>query len=125
VVVDSVLKNAEIEEAGDKRFVRMAGKFVNIDDLHIDLIDQINPFQKAFEILSKQVTTKVFKSIMECIEATRSQMTEDEAILLWPKVKQFVQRCGREPGLQAVDPLERRMAEALVYLRHQRRQQGL
>ena len=33
----------------------MADKFVNIDDLHIDLIDQINPFQRAFEILSKSV----------------------------------------------------------------------
>ena len=39
----------------------MAGKFVNIDDIHIDLIDQVNPFQKAFEILSKSVTTYVFK----------------------------------------------------------------
>ena len=31
----------------------MAGRFVNIEDLHIDLIDQVNPFQKAFEVLSK------------------------------------------------------------------------
>ena len=35
----------------------MAGSFVNIDDIHIDLIDQVNPFQKAFEILSKSAKT--------------------------------------------------------------------
>ena len=51
VVIDSVIKNGEVKETGDKRFIRMAGKFVNIDDLHIDLIDSVNPFQAAFEIL--------------------------------------------------------------------------
>jgi hypothetical protein len=35
----------------------MANKFINIDELNIDLIDSINPFQQAFEILSKSVTT--------------------------------------------------------------------
>ena len=31
------------DEVGDKRFVRMADKFINIDELHIDLIDRVNP----------------------------------------------------------------------------------
>src|SRR5690606_4968738 len=43
VVSDSVIKNAEIKESGDKRFIRMADTFVNIDELHIDLIDKVNP----------------------------------------------------------------------------------
>jgi len=64
VVVDSVVKNGEIKEVEDKRFIRMADSFINIDDLHIDLIDRVNPFQKAFEILSKSVTTKVLKVIL-------------------------------------------------------------
>jgi len=125
VVVDSVMRGATIEQSGDKRFIRMAGKFVNIDDLHIDLIDQINPFQKAYEILSKQVTPHVLKSIMECIAGTRLQMSEEEAVLLWPKIKQFVKATNRQPELTAGDPLEKRLAEALVYIRHQRRQKGL
>lgn len=125
VVVDSVIKNGEIKQEGDKRFVRMAGKFINIDDLHIDLIDRVNPFQKAFEILSKSLTTKVFKVIQDVIEATRVQMTDEEAIVLWPKIKEFVQTQGREPNIVSLDPLERRMAEALVYLKAQRRQQGV
>ncbi|MGE4403886.1 DEAD/DEAH box helicase [Pseudomonas sp.] len=125
VVVDSVIKNGEIKQEGDKRFVRMAGKFINIDELHIDLIDRVNPFQKAFEILSKSLTTKVFKVIQDVIDATRIQMTDDEAILLWPKIKDFVQAQGREPNIVSLDPLERRMAEAVVYLKAQRRQQGV
>ena len=74
VVVDSVIKNGEIKETGGKRFIRMAGSFVDIDDIHIDLIDKINPFQKAFEILSKSVTAKVLKVIQDHIEATRIKM---------------------------------------------------
>jgi len=123
VIVDSVIKNGEIKESGDKRFIRMAGQFVNIDDLHIDLIDQINPFQKAFEILSKSVTPHVLKLIQETIEGTRIQMTEEEAVLLWPKIKIFKQTINREPSLNSADPLERRMADALVYIKQQRRAQ--
>lgn len=125
VVVDSVIRSATIEESGDKRFIRMAGQFVKIDDLHIDLIDSINPFQKAFEILSKTVNANVLKSIMECIEGTRSQITEEVAYDLWPKIKEFVQLHDRHPSLTAIDPLERHMAEVVVYIKNQRRQKGL
>ena len=125
VVVDSVIKNGEIKQEGDKRFVRMADKFINIDDLHIDLIDRVNPFQKAFEILSKALTTKVFKIIQDTIEATRVQMSDEEAVLLWPKIKDFFKAQGKEPNTNSLDPLERRMADALVYLKAQRRQQGV
>lgn len=125
VVVDSVIKNGEIKQEGDKRFVRMADKFINIDDLHIDLIDRVNPFQKAFEILSKALTTKVFKIIQDTIEATRVQMSDEEAVLLWPKIKDYFKLQGREPNVNSLDPLERRMADALIYLKAQRRQQGV
>lgn len=121
IVVDSVIKSGEIKVIGDKRFIRMAGHFVNIDDLHIDLIDSINPFQKAFEILSKSVTTQVLKLIQETIEATRIQMSEDEAILLWPKINQFIKINCKHPNFQSSDPLEKRMAEAIIYLRDKKR----
>ena len=89
VIVDSVVKTAQIEQQGDKRFIRMADKFINIDDINIDLIDTINPFQKAFEILSKSVTTKVLKVIQDTIEATRITMDFEEARILWPKIQEF------------------------------------
>jgi hypothetical protein len=122
VVVDSVVKGGDVQEVGDQRFIRMAGQFVNIDDLDIDLIDRINPFQKAFEILSKDVTTKVLKVIQDVIAASRIQMTLDEALILWPKLNDFVKTHKREPKLSSSDPLEMRMAEAIIYLKEQKRQ---
>lgn len=125
IVADSVIKNGEIKENGDKRFIRMAGQFINIDDLHIDLIDQINPFQRAFEILSKSVTTHVLKTIQETIEASRIQMSSDEACSLFPKINLFVKTQGKEPNLNSLDMLERRLAQALAYLRQQYRAKGI
>ncbi|WML90780.1 ASCH domain-containing protein [Thiothrix lacustris] len=124
VVADSAIKNGEIKTVGDKQFVRMAGKFVNIEELHIDLIDRINPFQKAFEVLSKSVTSKLLKVIQETIDAGRIAMTDEEAVILYrDKIGVFLKTHGREPAINAPDPLEKRMAEALVYLRNKRRQQ--
>lgn len=122
VVVDSAIKNGEIKEVGNKKFVRMAGKFVNIDDLHIDLIDSVNPFQKAFEILSKSVTSHVLRVIQEAIEASKIQVTEEEAQIVWPKIKEFVKRTGNNPDLNSPDPLEKRMAEVVIYLRNKKRE---
>jgi hypothetical protein len=121
VVVDSVIKNGTIEEVGDKRFIRMADSFVNIDDINIDLIDTINPFQKAFEILSKSVTASVFKAIQETIDATRITMTDEEAIILWPKIKNWIAKTGEQPSIQSFDPQERRLAEAIIFLKEQKR----
>jgi len=125
VVVDSVIKNSVIEEQGGKKFVRMANSFVNIDDIHIDLIDQVNPFQKAFEILSKSVTTQVLKLIDEHIQSIKIEMTEDEAVMLWPKIKEWIARTGEAPSIQSYDPKEKRMAEAVIYLRELKRQRAL
>lgn len=125
VVLDSVIKNGIIEEQGGRKFLRMASSFVNIDDIHVDLIDQINPFQKAFEILSKSVTTRVLKLIDDHIQAVKIDMTEEEAILLWPHIKEYREKTGEAPNLQSHDPKEKRMAEALVFLRELKRQREL
>lgn len=117
VVVDSVIKNGEIKEVGDKKFVRMAGQFVNIDDLNIDLIDSINPFQEAFEILSKAVTSSVLKVIQDTIDSSRIEMTPEEVKILWPKAKEFTVQTGRKPDISSADPLEKRLAEAVLYLK--------
>ena len=121
VLVDSVIKNGEIKEVGDKRFVRMADKFINIDEIHIDLIDKVNPFQKAFEVLSKNVTTRLLKVISETIESQKIVMTDEEAVILYKKVGDFINKHNKEPKLNSNDPLERRMAEAIVFLKNKKR----
>ena len=89
----------------------MADSFVNIEDIHIDLIDQVNPFQKAFEVLSKAVDTKTLRIIQDAIEATRVDISQEEAVILWPKILLYKQTFGKEPSLSANDPQVRRLAE--------------
>jgi superfamily II DNA or RNA helicase len=124
VVVDSVVKKAEIQEKGDKRFIKMAGEFVNIDDLHIDLIDAVNPFQKAYEILSKSVTPNVLKVIQETIDASKIKISEEELLILFPKIKEFIKVNNRKPNINSFDPLEKRMAEAVIYINNLKRKRN-
>jgi superfamily II DNA or RNA helicase len=121
VVTDAVIKNGEIKEVGDKRFVLMAGKFVNINDITVELIDTVNPFQRAFEILSKSITKDVLRVIQDVIDGTRIDITDEEARILWPKINAFVRKTGKPPSVRSEDPQERRMAEALLFLQKQRR----
>lgn len=124
VVTDSVIKNWEFKEEWDKKFIVMANKFINIDELSIDLIDSINPFQQAFEILSKSVTTWVLKLIQESIESTRIVMDFEEAKILWPKIQDFVKEKWKQPDINSNNPLEKRMAECLIYLKNEKRKQS-
>jgi len=123
IIADAAIKTGEIEQTGDQRFIRMANKFININELHIDLIDSINPFQKAFEILSKSLDKRTFRLIQECIDFTKIQMTEEQAIVLWPKIKEFVKMTGNEPDLNSLDPHEKELASALLYIRNKKRNQ--
>jgi hypothetical protein len=121
VVTDMVTRHATVTQVGDRRFIDMSGKFIDIEELNIDLIDAINPFQQAFEVLSKSITPKVLKSIQDCISAFKVSMTDDEAAILWPKINEFVKAMRREPSLDALDPHEKRLAEALAYVRQVKR----
>ena len=121
VVTDMVTRHATVTQVGDRRFIDMSGKFINIEELNIDLIDSINPFQQAFEVLSKSITPKVLKSIQDCISAFKVSMTDDEAAFLWPQINEFAKTMRRPPSLDALDPHERRFAEALAYLKQVKR----
>lgn len=123
LVSDMVIRHSEKKEENDRRFIKLVDKFINIEELNIDLIDSINPFQQAFEVLSKNMTPRVLRSIQECIAAFKINMTDDEAIYLWPKINEFCKATRRQPSLDALDPHEKRLAEALVYLRQIRREQ--
>jgi len=121
LVTDLVTRHAAVTQVGNRRFIDMSGKFINIEELNIDLIDTINPFQQAFEVLSKSITPKVLKSIQDCISAFKVSMTDDEAAILWPKINEFAKAMRRPPSLDALDPHERRLAEALAYLKQVKR----
>ncbi|ATZ93404.1 ATP-dependent helicase [Dickeya fangzhongdai] len=111
-----------VNSVAGKQFLKMGEKFICIDNLDIDLIDAVNPFHGAYEILSKSVTAPMLKTIQEAVSASRSQVSEEEAIILWPKIKQFTREQQREPSLNASDSIEKRYAEALAFIRKMKQQ---
>lgn len=80
LVTDMVLRKGITTDSNGTRFLQINNKFINIEEINIDLIDSVNPFQQAFEVISKTITPKVLKSIQDCISAFKVSMTDDEAI---------------------------------------------
>lgn len=117
VVVDSVIKTGEVKEVGDKRFVKLASQFVNLDELNISLIDTINPFQRAFEVISKTVTPNVLRLISDAIATTRLDITDEEALEAFPRIRHWAKVNGKRPDRRSEDPTERYYAECLLVVR--------
>lgn len=107
---------------GSRQFVKMGDKFINIENVTIDLIDQINPFHGAYEILSKSVTPAMLKTIQDVVAGSRITMSDEEAVILWPRIVAFRKEKGREPSLTSNDPIEVRYAEGLEYLKKRKRE---
>ena len=83
-ILDTIVKgnNVEIQPDG-QRLLRLTNKFINIDKLSINIIDTINPFQRAYEILSKQVNAGMLKVIQDTSAQQKYDMSLVEAILLF------------------------------------------
>ena len=97
--------------------MNMVKRFVNVRELDIDLIDSVNPFKEGFDVASRAFDTPLLKTIQEAMISQRIQMTEKEALVLWPRIKRFRSQEGREPNPHAADPLEKRLAEAHAYIK--------
>ena len=95
---------------------------VRVDHIDMDLIDSINPFLDAYEILSKSFDAKMLKAIKEVIDSFSIDMTADEAYALWPDINSFYRAMGHEPNIDSMNSDERRLGEALAYLRRMRRE---
>ncbi|MFM2661525.1 helicase-related protein [Vibrio chagasii] len=119
-------KGKDSSEGGDSgpnnQFIKMGDKFVNIENLNIDLIDSVNPFHGAYEILSKSVDADVLKTIQQTVRASQANVSEEEAVMLWPQIKAFRVEHQREPSLNSSDPIEQRYAEVLAYIRKMKQQ---
>lgn len=117
--------NPNDSSSGNNQFIKMGDKFINIENLNIDLIDAVNPFHGAYEILSKSVTATMLKTIQEAVRANQAQVSEEEAVMLWPRIKAFASEHKREPSLNASDAIEVRYAEALAYIRKMKQQRAV
>jgi hypothetical protein len=117
VIAGTLMNGARVTVQGDKRLIKLADSFINVDELNIDLIYKINPFASTYEILSKELNKSTLKAIQDYIFASRIDVTDDEAERLWPEVEAFYQDHDSEPNRESLDPHERRLAEVLAYLR--------
>lgn len=106
---------------GDIKFIKLANRFVKIDELDINLIDSINPFHHAFEVISKKVGVDTFKIIQDTIAGNRIDMKVEDALALVPQIKAFiVTHNGGYPSLNSEDKNEKLLAQAQAFLTAQR-----
>ena len=110
-------------ETGNTAFVDGVRRYcMTVQELDIDLIDRINPFEEAYAILSKSMDPKRLLAIHKIIQARRVSMTIEEARDLAKRALRFKAEKGRLPSITAADAWEKRMAEGIAYLQRQARQ---
>jgi hypothetical protein len=107
-------------DAAANTLLAMVKKFINVREIDIDLIDSVNAFRERFEVASKTLDSRLLATVQAAMVAHRIQMTADEARTLWPRILAFRAQEGREPNVHATDPLEKRMAEALAWLKREK-----
>ena len=116
-ISQSVVQSAERKEGvGQTDFLKMADKFVNIDELSIDLIDQINPFQRAYEVISREIDAPTLRLIQDYMDGQKMEFSEEELLIFYPQIKQFLKENGRHPDKSSNDTYEQRLAYALLQL---------
>lgn len=115
-----ILSSEQSEQGGSQGLLKFGNKFIDVDKLQVDLIDKINPFQGAYEILSKSINAPLLKSIQDYVTAENSGVTEEEARLAWSDIEKFKQEYNRLPDINSFDPYEKRLAEIFAYVRREK-----
>ena len=117
-------EEVKTDDSGN-RFIKLANKFINLDDLTINLISEINPFQRAYEVISKSLTPETLRTIQYAIEEKQCEkISNEEAILLFKKYlpKWRAEHPGKvAPELTDSDPTARRIAMAIERIRQLKR----
>lgn len=117
--VDTTHDDDEQESEGN-RLIKIANRFINIDKLSINLIDSINPFQRAYEVLSKSVDAPTLKIIQDTIAEQKFDLTLEQAISIFKgPLKQYVaEHNGEVPDMSNPDPKVKEMAAALQMIKN-------
>lgn len=114
VPVDIRAMGNGIQESEGNRFIKISNRFVDIDKLSINLIDTINPYQRAYEVLSKQVDAPTLKVIQETIAEQKFDMTIEQAITIFKgPLKEYVATHeGKLPTIDDPNPQVKELAAA-------------
>ena len=123
VVLDTIVKGNDMTESAGNRFLKLANRFINIDTLSINMINSINPFQRAYEIMSKSVTAPVLKLIQDTIAEQKYNMTVEEAIILFKgPLKEYIEKHdGKMPTITDPSPQVQRLAQAFTIIANEKR----
>ena len=122
--ISSIPSGGDDEEKSEgNRLIKIANRFINIDQLNINLIDTINPFQRAYEVISKSVDAKTLKLIQDTIAEQKYDMTLEQAIILFKgPLKDYVAtHDGKLPSMDDPDPKVRELAVAYAKILNQKR----
>ena len=113
-------ENDSEQESEGNRLLKISHHFINIDKLNINLIDTINPFQRAYEVLSKTVDAPTLKIIQDTIAEQKFDMPMELAITLFkgPLKEWIVAHNGEQPSLNDPNPKTRELACALQMLKN-------
>lgn len=111
--------NEEKESEGN-RLIKIANRFINIDKLTINLIDTINPFQRAYEVISKSVDAPTLKIIQDTIAEQKFDLTLEQAITIFkgPLKTYVAEHDGKVPSIDDPNPQVREMAAALQMIKN-------
>jgi hypothetical protein len=96
----------------------------DVRELNIDLIDSINPFGEAYNILAKSMNEECLRQVQSAIAGRRVQLTPDEARDLAKRALKFKNERGRLPSITSQDAWERRMAEGIAFLARMKQEKG-
>lgn len=123
-IISEAKRVAQKDPSAPKGILDMVKKFVNVAELDIDLIDRINPFRQAYEVISKNLDAPTLAQIHSAVASNRITVSEDEVKSLFPKLKEFMAAHKRKPSLSSDDPVELRLAEAFAWMERKRREKA-
>ncbi|MFL2050472.1 DEAD/DEAH box helicase [Leuconostoc mesenteroides] len=103
-------------EDGNREIIKMADRFINIDELNIDLIDQVNPFQRAYEVISRDIDTPTLRFIQGYLSSNKYDFTDEQLVAAYQAAKKFRAENGRNPDRNGKDDGEKYLAFALLRL---------
>ncbi len=109
VLADTLFSHGKQTQEGDKRFINFARQFINIDDLHIDMIYKINPFQHAYEVLSKSLDKDILESVQGVLATQKANITPEEINANWHLIETFETEHGCLPNYKSKDQFEARL----------------
>ena len=118
IVVDINIASGQTttSEDGSREIIKMADRFINIDELNIDLIDQVNPFQRAYEVISRDIDAPTLRFIQDYLSSNKYDFTDEQLVAAYRAAKKFRAENGRNPDRNSKDDGEKYLAFALLRL---------